>query len=201
LTNVQSDSDHSIAIFIPKTGELITGDVVAGGEHLNLAWGRSAVWQDRINELKALEPKWIYPGHGTPGGPELLDQTLEYLKFFHDTVAEKVKPGAPATISGADHRDVKTKMMARFPKLGRPELLDQAIRGEYAVQLSAMPPAVAPATPAPGAAGSPTTPSTAAPATPPPAAASPSTTSGSGPVDDLLGDSEQPGTKKGKKKK
>src|SRR5439155_9654291 len=91
-------AEASLAVFLPKSGELITGDVVAGKEHLDLTWGRSKVWQDRIAELKALEPKLVYPGHGNSGGPELLDETLTYLKTFHDTVASKVKQGAPAKI-------------------------------------------------------------------------------------------------------
>src|SRR5205823_2725265 len=122
-----AESEASLALFIPKTGELIAGDVVAGGDHVDLTWGRSVVWQDRLAELKALEPKRVYPGHGAPGGPELISDTLEYLKFFHDTVAEKVKPGAPARITPADRDDLRRKMVARFPKRGRPELLDKSI--------------------------------------------------------------------------
>jgi glyoxylase-like metal-dependent hydrolase (beta-lactamase superfamily II) len=200
-----AESENSLAIYIPKTGELIAGDVVAGGDHVDLTWGRSVVWQDRIAELKALEPKWIYPGHGVPGGPELLDQTLEYLKFFHDTVAEKVKAGAPAIITPADFKDVKMKMVAHYPKLGRPELLDKSIRAEYAVQLAALPPAAAaPGAPggAPGAtppAGGATAPSTGA-ATPP--ASTESTTSSSSGADDLLGTpTPSSSDTKGKKKK
>ena len=34
-------AEASLAVFVPKTGELITGDVVAGKEHLDLTWGRS----------------------------------------------------------------------------------------------------------------------------------------------------------------
>ena len=124
-----AESEASLALFLPKTGELIAGDVVAGGEHVDLTWGRSVVWQDRIAELKALEPKAVYPGHGNPGGPELLDQTLEYLKFFHDTVAEHVKSGAPAKIAPPDMADIKKKMLAHYPKLGRAELLEKSIPG------------------------------------------------------------------------
>ena len=130
-------AEASLAVFVPKTGELITGDVVAGKEHLDLTWGRSVVWQDRIAELKALEPRLIYPGHGSAGGPELLDETLAYLKTFHDIVASKVKQGAPAKISKADAADIKRQMTAKYPKLGRPELLDRSIPAEYAVQLAA----------------------------------------------------------------
>jgi cyclase len=154
-----AESESSLALYLPKTGELITGDVVGGHEHLDLTWGRSVVWQDRMSELKALEPRIIYPGHGTPGGPELLDETLVYLKFFHDLVAEKVKAGGPAKITPADATDVKRKMLIQYPKLGRPELLDRSIPAEYAVQMAALPPAAAPeAKPgeggAPGPAGS-----------------------------------------------
>jgi len=205
-----AESENSLAIFIPKTGELIAGDVVAGGDHVDLTWGRSVVWQDRIAELKALEPKWIYPGHGAPGGPELLDQTLEYLKFFHDTVAEKVKAGAPALIAPADFKDVKTKMLARFPKLGRPELLDKSIRAEYAVQLAALPPAAAPEGGQPGAApaagGAPAGGAAPAAGGAKPAAASEtpaaskSSSSGGG-MDDLLGTPSSSETKGKKKKK
>jgi glyoxylase-like metal-dependent hydrolase (beta-lactamase superfamily II) len=174
-----AESESSLAIFIAKTGELLTGDVVAGGEHLDLTWGRSVQWQDRIKELKALEPKHVYPGHGTPGGPELLDQTAEYLKYFHETVGEKVKPGAPAKITPADLADVKRKMTQRFPKHGRPELLDKSIPAEYAVQLAALPPQPAPEAqpPQPGATPpatgtAPTPPPPATTTTPPPASSS-----------------------------
>ncbi len=176
-----AESDASLALYLPKTGERIAGDVVAGGDHVDLTWGRSVVWQDRINELKALNPKLVYPGHGTPGGPELLDQTLAYLKYFHDAVAEKVKPGAPARISKADLAAIRQKMLLQYPKLGRPELLDKSIPAEYAVQLAALPPA--PATPAaPGAPGQ--APPAGAPAASPSAATAPPASSNS--VDDLL---------------
>ncbi len=205
-----AESEASLALFLPKTGELIAGDVVAGGEHVDLTWGRSVVWQDRIAELKALEPKAVYPGHGTPGGPELLDQTLEYLKFFHDTVAEHVKSGAPAKIAPADLADIRKKMLAHYQKLGRAELLEKSIPAEYTVQLSALPPA--PAEPAATTGGAPAagTPATAgsppAAASPAPSQAAPETvhsTPSSGGADDLLnsGADTVKDTKKGKKKK
>ncbi len=172
-----AESDTSLAVFLPKTSELIAGDVVAGGDHLDLTWGRSVVWQDRINELKALSPKWVYPGHGKPGGPELLDDTLGYLKFFHDVVAERVKPGAAQKITPLDKKAIKQQLLAKYPKLGRAELLDRSIPAEYAVQLQALPPSTAPETGAPGAApGAPAATSGAAGNAPGP----PSTTSAPG---------------------
>lgn len=200
-------ADASLAVFLPKTGELITGDVVAGKEHLDLTWGRSVVWQDRIAELKALEPKYIYPGHGTAGGAELLDDTLAYLKTFHDIVASKVKQGAPAKISKADAVDIKRQMVAKYPKLGRAELLDRSIPAEYAVQLAALAPAAPPADATAAAGGAPAagTPAAGGAAATPAASTSTTTTStgssssSAGAMDDLLGSSGD--TPKGKKKK
>jgi glyoxylase-like metal-dependent hydrolase (beta-lactamase superfamily II) len=198
-----AESESSLAVYLPKTGELMTGDVVSGDEHLDLTWGRSVVWQDRINELKALSPKYIYPGHGKPGGPELLEETAAYLKFFHDVVAERVKPGAPQKISPLDKKAIKQQMLAKYPKLGRPDLLDRSIPAEYAVQLQALPPSATPAGPG--------TPS-AAPGAPAPAGTSPGATNAPGPPaasttpgdaekkdDDLLGADKKPANKKKKK--
>jgi glyoxylase-like metal-dependent hydrolase (beta-lactamase superfamily II) len=196
-------AEASLAIYLPKTGELIAGDVVSGKQHLDLTWGRSKVWQDRIAELKALEPKLVYPGHGTAGGAELLDETLAYLKFFHDTVAEHVKQGAPARIAGGAAGDIKRRMLAKYPKLGRAELLDKSIPAEYAVQLAELAPG-APGGDQQAAAGSPppsVTPASSTPAATPSAAPSSTSSSSSGGVDDLLGDSETPGSKKKKSKK
>ena len=199
-------AEASLAVFVPKTGELITGDVVAGKEHLDLTWGRSVVWQDRIAELKALEPRLIYPGHGATGGPELLDDTLAYLKTFHDIVASKVKQGAPAKISKSDAADIKRQMTAKYPKLGRPELLDRSIPAEYAVQLAQLAPAPpAEGTPGAPASGTASTPSATTPATTAAVPATTSTTpaaasaSSPGGMDDLLGDSGS--SSKSKKKK
>ncbi len=193
-------AEASLAVYLPKTGELIAGDVVAGKQHLDLTWGRSKVWQDRIAELKALEPKLIYPSHGTSGGPELLDDTLAYLKFFHDAVAEHVKQGAPARIAGGAAADVKRRMLARYPKLGRAELLDKSIPAEYAVQLAELAPG-APGSDQQAAAGGATPPTAATPASSTPAAAPAAKSSSSGSaMDDLLGDSETPGAKKKSKK-
>ena len=192
-----AESESSLALYLPKTGELIAGDVVGGGEHLDLTWGRSVVWQDRIATLKALSPKWVYPGHGLPGGPELLDRTLAYLQFFHDAVGSKVKPGAAQKITAADKRAIKQVMLAKYPKLGRVELLDRSIAAEYAVQLQALPPS--------GAAAGATLPSTAptAPAANAPAApgAPVVAPAAAGKTDDLLNDATTAKSSKKKKKK
>jgi hypothetical protein len=216
-----AEAENSLAVFLPKTGELIAGDVVGNKQHLDLTWGRAKVWQDRINELKALEPKFVYSGHGPVGGPEVLDEAAAYLKYFYDTVGEKVKQGAPARISAADLRYIKNKMTLKFPKYGRDDLLDKSIPAEYAVQLAELPPAAAPEPVAGGAAptgtapattttgttpatspatSAPATPATSAPAATSAAPASAADAKGSAAVDDLLS-TDTVNSSKSKKKK
>lgn len=130
-----SRSESSLAIYLPKTGELITGDVVMAKEHYDLTWGRSAAWRKRIRELQAIRAKSVYPGHGAPGGPELLDQAQAYLKYFHDAVADKVKSGKPAHIAAADLMAIKKQLVQHYPNYDRQDRLDVSIAGEYAMQL------------------------------------------------------------------
>ena len=208
-----AEAETSLAVYLPKTGELIAGDVVGNKQHLDLTWGRAKVWQDRINELKALEPKLVYAGHGPAGGPEVLDDAMVYLKYFYDTVGEKVKQGAPARISLNDARYIKNKMMLKFPKYGREELLDRSISAEYAVQLAELTPEVTPtvgstpgapgtAAPAAGGATPAAAPAAAAPAASPSASsAKAADANGSGAVDDLLSTDTVNSGKASKKKK
>lgn len=129
-------SGSALAIYLPKSGELIAGEFLANKEHLDLSGGHSQDWQQQIAVLKALSPRLVYPGRGGVGGPELLDETAAYLKFFHDAVARKVKSGGPARLGANDVAAVKRRIETQFPKLGHQERLDGSIAAEYAVQLA-----------------------------------------------------------------
>lgn len=37
-------------------------------------------WPETIERVKAIEARLVVPGHGAPGGPELLDHTLAALR-------------------------------------------------------------------------------------------------------------------------
>jgi glyoxylase-like metal-dependent hydrolase (beta-lactamase superfamily II) len=133
-----AESKSSLAVYLPKTGELICGDVVAAGEHLDMTQGQSTAWQARIAELKALEPKSIYPGHGAPGGPELLSQTIEYIKDFQALVAQFIRRGGPAHVSREVAFSIRQQMLSKYPKLERIDLLERSIPAEYAVQMTTL---------------------------------------------------------------
>lgn len=64
------------------------GDVVLHGVHAYTADGHTAAWIANLDRLKAAlgEMAAIYPGHGDPGGPELLDWQRRYLTTYRQAV-------------------------------------------------------------------------------------------------------------------
>jgi glyoxylase-like metal-dependent hydrolase (beta-lactamase superfamily II) len=73
-------------VFEPKTGSLFTGDLAYNNVHAWLKDTPPAKWIEALEELKKLGVKQVYPGHGEPGGPEILDATLQYLQDFDAAV-------------------------------------------------------------------------------------------------------------------
>jgi glyoxylase-like metal-dependent hydrolase (beta-lactamase superfamily II) len=76
-------------IHLPQANALFTSDIVYNGVH---AWAGAGVtresianWQRVIADLKARFTHTgvtLYPGHGAPGGVELLDVIRSYLSDF-----------------------------------------------------------------------------------------------------------------------
>lgn len=151
-------SEASMALYLIKSRDMILGELVNADEHLDISGGRAVQWQQKLMDLRAIEAQHVYPGHGRPGGPELINQTLEYLSFFIEAIKEKAKPGQPAQIAAADAADVKRKLIARFPKHGAQSRIDASIAAEYATQIAALPPAPAATPTEPGPAQAPAAP-------------------------------------------
>ena len=151
-------SDAALGIYLVKSRELILGELVNADEHLDLSAGRAAQWHQKLLDLRSIEARHVYPGHGAPGGPELINQTLEYLSFFVEAIKQKAKAGAPAKIAPAELIELRKKLLARFPKHGAQNRIEASIEGEYATQLAALPPAPAATPTEPGPALAPTAP-------------------------------------------
>lgn len=66
---------------------LFVGNLVTNGSHGWFEGGRSDEWLRRLDDLRALQPRWIHPGYGMTGGPELIDQQTEYLNTVMAAVA------------------------------------------------------------------------------------------------------------------
>ena len=87
-------------VVIEWEGHLFTGDLVSHDAHGWFDGGSTEAWLQRLDELRALNPKWSHPGHGTTGGPELLEQQTAFLK----DVVQAVAAERPRSLSG-EHPD------------------------------------------------------------------------------------------------
>lgn len=115
---------------------LFPGDMVASGAHSWLEIGRTDEWLKRVDELSALKPRWVHPGRGPTGGPELLAGQAHYLKTVAALVAE-AKPTDPPDAAAMER--TKAKIRETFPGLAFPVFLEIGLPAEWRRQATAPP--------------------------------------------------------------
>lgn len=96
-------------------GHVFVGDLVGNGTHAWLEIGEAEAWLTRLQEIAALKPRFVHPGRGRTGGPELLDWEAGYLRRVLEEVA-KEKPTLPPP-EGAIAR-VEQRILQAYPGLG-----------------------------------------------------------------------------------
>ena len=110
---------------------LFVGDLVGNGVHGWLELGKTDEWLARLAELRALRPRFVHPGRGATGGPELLDRQERYLRDVVDLVARE-RPALPAR-DGAIAR-VKAGLVELYPDYGFDVFLDLGLPAVWARQ-------------------------------------------------------------------
>ncbi len=61
-------------------GHVFVGDLVANRTHSWLELGHTDEWIERLREIERLSPRFVHPGRGASGGPELLRGEREYIE-------------------------------------------------------------------------------------------------------------------------
>jgi glyoxylase-like metal-dependent hydrolase (beta-lactamase superfamily II) len=101
-------------------GHLFVGDLVANHNHAWMELGLLDEWKARLNELKALHPKFVHPGRGATGGPELLDDQIAYL----DRVRAIVSAAGPkGELDKPTQATLEKAVQDAFPGYGYPYFL------------------------------------------------------------------------------
>jgi cyclase len=78
---------NDIIVWLPQERILFAGDLAFNGGTPFALSGSIAGWLDVLAALGGLDPAVVIPGHGAPGGPEVLDETAGYLKFVQHAAA------------------------------------------------------------------------------------------------------------------
>jgi glyoxylase-like metal-dependent hydrolase (beta-lactamase superfamily II) len=118
-------------VVVEWEGHLFVGDLVANRSHGWFENGRVDEWLKRLDELRALRPKWIHPGHGFTGGPELLDQQAEYLNTVTAAVAAEEPRGLSTSEAMAR---ITSRVIQRHPDRAHQFFLPPLLRAEWVRQ-------------------------------------------------------------------
>lgn len=115
-------------------GHLFVGDLVANGSHAWLEIGRTDAWLERLAELEALAPRYVHPGRGRSGGPQLLKAQREYLQTVIDLVAAEkpVMPPDPTALAR-----VRATLERKYPGYRFPVFLEIGLPAEWERQAAA----------------------------------------------------------------
>ncbi len=105
-----------LVVLLPDLGIVATGDVVFHGYHANLEDGDVAGWKAALAALLASGAATFVPGHGAPGGRDVVEAQLEWLEAAETAVARAAREGRGPEAAEAALR-------ARFPGY----LLDAAV--------------------------------------------------------------------------
>src|SRR5207247_11147468 len=102
-------------------GAPFIGDVVLNGVHAYMADGHTAGWLANIERVRdALAPDMaVYPGHGDPGGPDMLAWESTYLTTYRSAVAMLARGSATLASTGKAQRVTRMKQFLPTDRLER----------------------------------------------------------------------------------
>src|ERR1700722_10803791 len=80
-------------VYLPKEQVLCTGDAVANGPHNYTADGNIGNWPNVVKAAQKLKVKHVLPGHGVPGGPEVLAGQALYMTELLKAVKAGIAQG------------------------------------------------------------------------------------------------------------
>jgi glyoxylase-like metal-dependent hydrolase (beta-lactamase superfamily II) len=108
-------------VVVEYDGHAFVGDLVGNGNHAWLEIGEVEAWLARLGEIAADKPRFVHPGRGATGGPELLEAQASYLRRVLEEVAKEnpVMPPPPGAIERVKERIVKA-----YPDLDYAVFLD-----------------------------------------------------------------------------
>ncbi len=129
--HVVAEFDHHVFV----------GDLVANGSHSWLEIGKTDQWLQRLDEIAALEPRFVHPGRGASGGPELIARERGYL----ERVIEIVRASSPhLDANGEPPRDaiqqLTGEVLAAYPGYTFEVFLRLGVPAEYRRQAGAAAP-------------------------------------------------------------
>jgi glyoxylase-like metal-dependent hydrolase (beta-lactamase superfamily II) len=125
-------------VFLPDERVLFTGDLVEERcfaifpyfppDDVDVDGDR---WIAVLEQLEALEPRVVVPGHGEAGGPSVISEARAYLTLLRDETRRRKAEGAS---SDATVEAIDASMRALHPDWVQPEWIGFGVRHFYDVE-------------------------------------------------------------------
>ena len=121
---VQGDGPNNSFVWIPSIRTVIAGDIVFSGVHFGVPSGNNrAEWLKTLDQIAALKPAVVIPGHQVPGAKNDLSAIAFMKKYMQDW------DRAVAASKNAD--DLKAAMKKIYPALGMENLLNNGATAAF----------------------------------------------------------------------
>jgi glyoxylase-like metal-dependent hydrolase (beta-lactamase superfamily II) len=117
------DGPGNSMVWIPSLKAVVAGDIIFNQVHFGQPTDNTA-WEASFAKIEALKPELVFGGHskiGVKNSPEVIAWMRQYTKDFRALKAES---------KSAD--ELKQKMLAKYPNLAMPSLLDRESTNAFA---------------------------------------------------------------------
>jgi len=80
LKRLGGHTPDSTIVFLEREGILIAGDLIFNGYHAEITHDSDLdTWISALSTMRKMSPMFVVPGHGEPGGIEVISQMKEYM--------------------------------------------------------------------------------------------------------------------------
>ncbi|HEX7702441.1 MAG TPA: hypothetical protein VF403_16995, partial [Kofleriaceae bacterium] len=117
---MQGDEAQCSYVWIPSIKTVVAGDIVYRGVHVWTAETNATqrkAWVKTLDELAALKPIAVIPGHKDPkldNSPASLDQTRKYLEAFDAAVASSKSSDEVQSKVKAQYKDLQLDVILKI---------------------------------------------------------------------------------------
>lgn len=123
-------------VVVAHEGHVFAGDLIASENHSWLKEADVDAWLARLDDIRAMHPRWVHPGRGPNGGPSLLDAERDYLQLAQRLVRE-ASPHMPEDVARIDA--IRAEIERRYPTYGFAVFLRLGIPAQWRRMSAAVP--------------------------------------------------------------
>lgn len=129
LYSPRAHSPGDLAVWLPEKQLLLAADVIYTGRGPATFDSNVQGWIAFLEEFMALQPQTVLPGHGKPGGIEVVQNMHDYFSTLWDLVEEGYEAGK----MDYEIAELARERMARFEEIypGMSETLGEAVSHVY----------------------------------------------------------------------